>query len=351
MTQQDVDIWSGDLPMIDSPGGDVFYAVLATDRAGNQQRRPEDSDDWLGPLEVRLTGDINDDGCVEGDDYDLLIDYFCNEGVLDSVERFFANVDEGFQGLDCNDVDALEALIPSGHCIEDHSVEVPEEFVGLGAVAAEAGQSYVQTPLFLMNPLTPVKALRYHVELDSTHFTVEDGLNLGNRSGQIGDCNPECAYIISNPWEEDHLLVGDDTTFIDVGVDSIGLLSINIDSTASSRTYYTYITDAAVFDTAGKSVHMGLLRGKIFVPVTPPVSMMASPISDTCLQHGDTLSFHTTITNHSYSSGPTVTVFIYGTTEFPGGGTFVVIDTTYIQCPPIGGRRTDVTRLLVPGGA
>lgn len=338
-----------DLPMIDAPGGDVFYAVLATDRVGNQRRRPEDLDDWLGPLQVRLSGDIDDDGCVDWDDHDLLIDYFCNEGVLDPVERFYANVDETFYGLDCNDVDALEGLIPSGHC--EYSAKVPEEFVGLGAVGAGAGESYVEVPLFLMNPLTPVKALRYHVELDSTHFIVNDVLDGANRAGGIGDCPPECAYVISNPWEEDRLLVGDDTTFIDVGVDSIGLLSVNVDSTASSRSYYTYITDAAVFDTAGKSVNIDLLRGKFFIPAPPPVSMLVTPISDTSLYRGDTLSFHTTITNHSYSSGPTVTVFIYGTTQLPGGGTFLVIDTTYIQCPPIGGRRTDVTRLLVPEAA
>jgi len=73
-------------------------------------------------------------------------------------------------------------------------------------------------------------------------------------------------------------------------------------------------------------------------------------LGDTTLASGDTLTFNTTLTNHSDST-KSPKFFIYGTTTRPDSFTFLAVDTSEIMRLPPGGRKLDATDLEVPQGA
>ena len=75
-----------------------------------------------------------------------------------------------------------------------------------------------------------------------------------------------------------------------------------------------------------------------------------SPIADTLLTPGDTLTFNTTLTNHSDST-MSPKLFVYGTTTGPDSFTFLAVDTTEIAVLPPAGRKRDITDLEVPVNA
>jgi len=77
------------------------------------------------------------------------------------------------------------------------------------------------------------------------------------------------------------------------------------------------------------------------------VSIVTTPIGDTLLSPGDTLTFNSTLTNHSDST-MSPKFFIYGTTTGPDSFTFLAVDTTQIMILPPGGRKRDITDLEVP---
>jgi hypothetical protein len=114
--------------------------------------------------------------------------------------------------------------------------------------------------------------------------------------------------------------------------------------------YHVEMVKSAMIDTSLERLDMLPLRGKYFVPTPPPVSIVCTPVADTLLSPGDTLTFNTTLTNHSDST-KSPKFFIYGTTAGPDSFTFLAVDTTQILQLGPGGRKRDMTDLEVPSNA
>jgi hypothetical protein len=130
---------------------------------------------------------------------------------------------------------------------------------------------------------------------------------------------------------------------------SILNLMFTVDENAPDGSYHITLTSGHLGDSHENPIQHHHMRGKFFIPSPPPVSIVCTPVSDTSLVRGDTLSFNTTLTNHSWE-GVTASVFMYGTVTPQGMNPFLVVDTTYVYIPR-GERVSSITEIEVPQNA
>jgi hypothetical protein len=126
-------------------------------------------------------------------------------------------------------------------------------------------------------------------------------------------------------------------------------LYFDVSPDAPKGSYHITLTEGDICDTLFRKIPDHHYRGKFFVGTPPAVSIVCTPVSDTSLVRGDTLVFHTRLTNHSWE-GVTATVFMYGTVTPEGMNPFLVVDTTYVYIPQ-GEKVTSMTELEVPKSA
>jgi hypothetical protein len=310
--------------------------MWARDRAQNTQTDPFPPNQF--PLYVSDLGDINVDGCHSN------VDLAKMENIIDGkfatdVDSFFADIDQN-DNIDSLDVDLLEDLIgpyPYIGCI----ARVPTgPQLELAAVSGSPGETNVLVPVFLDNDSSKVSTVYFMFQYDSTVFMIPN-LEQTSRSQGI-------PYSFeSGPSKKKVRLQGNDSTYIDPGVGAILKLKVNVASNAPEGSYHFDILRAAAADTTDQDLLTQPLRGKFFIPEAPPVSIICTPLGDTTLIPGDTLTFNTTLTNHSDST-MSPKFYIYGTTTGPDSFTFLAVDTTQIMQLPPGERKRDITDLEVP---
>jgi hypothetical protein len=155
---------------------------------------------------------------------------------------------------------------------------------------------------------------------------------------------------INPPGLEEYNLLSSTGDSLPPGSGPVLKLEFEVSDTTPEGYYHFYITEDALYAPNHKPVFTIPLRGKFFVPSPPPVSIVCTPIGDTLLTPGDTLTFNSTLTNHSDST-KSPKFFIYGTTTGPDSFTFLAVDTTEILQLPPGGRKRDITDLEVPSQA
>jgi len=304
---------------------------------------PSDNAHWL---DTRYLGDINGDGCITNFDYLLLFNHVEGTELLEYMaERFFADVNSDGD-LDCEDLEEFPPIYPfpcdqvAWRPSEYNNFVIAEMGIGHG----DPGTNGVVIPVTLEND-EEVQSMLLRLELDSGTMELTDNSVTTRTENYNVHSNP-CSY----PVYEDMSLPGNSILKVLPGEGSVLDLTFNISDSLQPGSYHINLVGSALSDTSGNKKETLTLRGKLFIPELPPVSLICTPIADTLLSPGDTLTFNTTITNHSDST-MSPKFFIYGTTTGPDSITFLAVDTTQIMMLPPGGRKRDITDLEVPLGA
>lgn len=222
-------------------------------------------------------------------------------------------------------------------------------FIEIGIGSAEAGSSD-SIYIYLDNDSSSVKGIHLEIGYDDSSFSITD-TSLTTRTSNFILASNCCPYPLINPSGVDQInLLGAEGDSLTPGSGPILELEFEVDDSTPDGYYHFYLTEEVLFAPNHKPVFTIPLRGKFFVPSPPPVSIVCTPIGDTLLTPGDTLTFNSTLTNHSDST-KSPKFFIYGTTAGPDSFTFLAVDTTQIMILPAGGRKRDITELEVPSGA
>ena len=334
------DFYRGFLNPPSDPGTYIECYVWAQDKAQNTRTDPYPIPPGF-QLYVSNLGDINIDGCYSNVDLAMMEDIIAGEYAPDP-DSFFADINQD-ELIDSIDLDSLEVLIgpyPYIGCIARVPTGPPLE---LAAACGEPGETNVLVPLFLDNDSSKVSTAYCVFRYDSTVFTIPTLEQTGRSQGI------PCSFE-SRDGNKKVRLLGNDSTYIDPGEGAILKLKVDVASNAPEGSYHFDILRASAADTANQDLLTQPLRGKFFIPEAPPVSIICTPLGDTTLSPADTLTFGTTLTNHSDST-MSPKFFIYGTTTGPDSFTFLAVDTTQIMMLPPGERKHDVTDLEVPSGA
>jgi hypothetical protein len=173
-----------------------------------------------------------------------------------------------------------------------------------------------------------------------------DTLTLTQRTNGFSNAVPECRSALLPPGEEEVLLSGGQQAVVSQGSGAIANFGLTVLPTAPDGKYHFTFKRAALADSSHEDIGTVALEGKFFVPAAPPVSIICTPVSDTALVRGDTLSFNTTLTNHHWQ-GVTASVYMYGVVEPEGGQEYLVVDTVHVYIPQ-GARISSITELVVP---
>jgi hypothetical protein len=328
-------------------GTTVKYYTQIVDSALHIVFDPENYLRYPYAYYVSILGDINVNGLLDTHDLSLLCLYLNEELVFHPYEAFFADF-QGDGDIDCWDYWALEDVaepLPASYFVNP---DCPYEFILPGPDELEMGVGYgapndiATIPLYLDNQGSEVKDAYYFLEYDSTVIELV-GENTTSRT-QGFSILPECC----SPAPDIFITGGEN--IIEIGTGSILDLEFQVESGAQEGKYHITLTKGALNDSTNEAVVHPAYRGKIFIPAPPPVSIVCTPIGDTLLTPGDTLTFNTTLTNHSDST-KSPKFFIYGTTTGPDSFVFLAVDTTEIMQLPPGGRKRSITDLEVPQGA
>lgn len=320
-----------------------FY-VEAVDRAVNRSwdipGNPQNPNDWW-KFYISRRGDLDVDGYISDNDaYLLCLNLQSPEGYpLDPWEEVFADWD-GDGTLEWADYYSIlnnmdepypdRAPIPLGD-IQDEI----EMGVGYGA----AGSTGRIVPVYIANDSTYISNVTYAMEYDEGILSLDQKMTTGRT--QYFTFTSPCVI------PEKHLdLYGGDSYSISPGNGPVTNLSFSVAPDAPQGSYHITLTRGDLADSSGVAVPHLKMRGKFFVGTPPPVSIVCSPLSDTTLERGDTLTFHTVLKNHSWQ-GFTASVFMYGTVTPDSMNPFLVVDTTYVYLPP-NARIASITELEAP---
>jgi len=336
-----------DLPEIEFPGTEIKYYIAVVDSALNQRKVPPSAPIVQKHLYVTNLGDININSIIDQGDLALLEDYVCFSGDLADHEKVFADFDQD-SVLNCDDVDSLRLYavadfdldtLPS--CLPDNGWFINRYPLELGVGGAQAGMSDL-IPVYLENDSSYVKGAHIEFGYDGDLFTIVDTLLTARTQGY--EVSPPCCNYQESPYPlagiplpefDQYNLLGQDS--IPPGSGAIMKLEISVEDSTPDGYYHFYITKDVLYGPDHKPVYTMPLRGKFFVPSPPPVSIVTTPVADTLLSPGDTLTFNTTLTNHSDST-KSPKFFVYGTTTGPDSFVFLAVDTSQILRLPPGGR-------------
>jgi len=343
-----------DIP-IQYAGTKIEYYIEAVDGSLNQQLDPEEAPaERFGPLKIANPGDINVNGVIDRNDLLAIQAFMCNpRNEFDGEDSVFANIHPD-EGITCSgDVDSMRIvatdLIPFN--LPVCAVDRPTSQVSYLEIGVGSGPPDESTiiPIYLINDSTEVGDITLTINFDPDYFSVGDS-SLTDRTDNDYELDSEgggcCPHELTDAGEEKYTLFTDGG-YLEPGSDPIMEFELYTSDSIPDGKYHFFLTQSAMNDTLDEPVHFAPLKGKFFVPSPPPVSIVCTPIVDTLLTPGDTLTFNSTLTNHSDST-KSPKFFIYGTTTGPDSFTFLAVDTTQIMTLPPGGRKRDITDLEVP---
>lgn len=327
-------------------GTKIEYRITSYDGVG---RIAQDPPGDIYTVWVTNKGDVNVDGMVTQTDVDLACDIW--EGHNDKDYQFyFADVnDDSYVTYD--DIEAIKDLIGTQWYTQkryDCNVEIiaiPDQ-IGIDIGSGQPGSIGIEVPVYLENDSTPVSSITYVVEYDSTVLDLSSKMTTPRSAAfTINDnlCIDDHHEYVSLRSYEDIL----NTEFGDSA--EVVYLYFDVVPDASKGSYHITLTEGDICDTLLRKTPDHHYRGKFFVGEAPAVSIVCTPVSDTSLIRGDTLTFHTRLTNHHWE-GVTASVFMYGTVTPQGMNPFLVVDTTYVYLPP-GEKVTTLTELEAPQNA
>jgi hypothetical protein len=320
----------------------VRYYIEAVDRAFNRIwdiPNPEDPEQWHH-FYVSRRGDIDVDGYISDNDAFILCRHIWQGVPLNDWQEVFANAD-GIGNINMLDyiwiLNNLEDPYPgrSARPVLDITDQIE---VGVGYGAKGSHDNLV--PIYIKNDSTFIRGVTYNMNYDEGILLLDEKITTNRTSNFeiIGDCvEDEDKYIG---------LYGGESYSLSPGDGPVMELSFSVDPEATEDSYHITLTRGDLADTSDVAIPHLKMRGKFFVGDPPPVSIVCSPISDTTLTRGDTLVFHTVLTNHHWE-GITASVFMYGTVTPAGMDPFLVVDTTYVYLPP-NARISSFTELDVP---
>jgi hypothetical protein len=323
-----------------------FY-VEAVDRAFNRNwdvPNPENPINWWKFYISRL-GDLDVDGFISDNDANMLclfLAYGPGMFPLDPWEIAFADVNRnGSPDWDDYDwiMDNREDPYPDGR----PAIPLPdmENQIEMGVGHGAPGSSDNTVHVYIENDSTYLGGIVYEMAYDAGVLSLDQKMITGRTQG-FAVSAPSC---VANP--EKHLdLYSGDPYFISPGSGPVMDLSFSVNPNAPQGCYHITLTRGDLADSSGVAVPHLKMRGKFFVGDPPPVSIVCSPLSDTTLERGDTLTFHTVLTNHSWQ-GFTASVFMYGTVTPDSMNPFLVVDTSYVYLPP-NARIASLTELEAP---
>lgn len=329
----------------------IEYYIRARDLARNPGFHPFDPEFEKFELHIRELGDISGDGCIDNVDLGMIIEMIEHQHQPIDVPGFFANIDED-DDIDCDDENLLEQLVGGFPYLGCYglSIRYPDgPILELEAVAGEPGETDITIPIDLENDSSRVSFAYLQYSFNSSVFSIDSVYKTARSQSIPLSIQDPCPPIGSSGLGK-NLLSGNDSTFIEKGKGAILNIKVDVAPDAPEGYYHFEILRGALADTTKKTLKTQPLRGKFFIPEAPPVSIVCTPLSDTTLSAGDTLTFNTTLTNHSDST-KSPKFFIYGTTTGPDSFTFLAVDTSQLMVLPPGEKKRDITNLEVPQGA